>query len=535
MRRFLNKLMSDFRETSAARTARRAPRRASLQVEGLEDRLVLSTATIYRVTLPPPPLSTVTPQGPTLVVDALPGSVTFETGGLFPLPVPHVRQITFQADPHKPSELDVLDNGTLIPGGQVPIASVKNVLVNVAGLDTVNVDDSKGLPFVVGTTVALSGSGLLNSFNLTGSRTVSGDESYVEGVTADQASSLALGGVTFQLNSTIGSVTDSVKITGKLYVSAIGQKVSLSGSDGRTQTLYGLGPSGGSVLTYGNKNSVVLYQNAANANVSLNATAAAAGEQSFYLVLTALGDTANISGTPSTVTTNVWLYDSGQWVGLGANSGPVNIAGDSWSSATAAVYLGESLPQGGTTTGGIHADSVVISGHVAMTTAGIQANVNISQVPALIVDDSGNVTTQEHVTVSSAAADSMTISGTGLFGNGQVKVTDVYDFDEPKTLYDPSGPEEAEDGGWIYFQPIVSIRTGQLADTYSVAATARYAFDNFAINIDDYSKVGLSVMVSEATAGTTLHLILNNTFVARMRSRVDLALGIAQGGLDINR
>jgi hypothetical protein len=46
MRRFLNKLMSDFRSTEAARSARRAPRRAGLQVESLERREVLSVSSL---------------------------------------------------------------------------------------------------------------------------------------------------------------------------------------------------------------------------------------------------------------------------------------------------------------------------------------------------------------------------------------------------------------------------------------------------------------------------------------------------------
>ncbi len=55
MRRFLNKLVRDFRKTSTARGARRAPRRAPLGVEGLEDRLVLSTA-VPPGLVPPQPL-----------------------------------------------------------------------------------------------------------------------------------------------------------------------------------------------------------------------------------------------------------------------------------------------------------------------------------------------------------------------------------------------------------------------------------------------------------------------------------------------
>jgi hypothetical protein len=51
MRRFLNKLVSSFHSTNAVHFARRPPRRAALQVEGLEDRMVLSTATLNGSTL----------------------------------------------------------------------------------------------------------------------------------------------------------------------------------------------------------------------------------------------------------------------------------------------------------------------------------------------------------------------------------------------------------------------------------------------------------------------------------------------------
>jgi hypothetical protein len=46
MRRFLNKLLRDFRTTCTARNARRAPRRAPLQVESLEARMVLSSTSV---------------------------------------------------------------------------------------------------------------------------------------------------------------------------------------------------------------------------------------------------------------------------------------------------------------------------------------------------------------------------------------------------------------------------------------------------------------------------------------------------------
>jgi hypothetical protein len=48
MRRFLSSLASAFRTTNTARTTRRAPHRASLQLEGLEDRLALSTTPYFQ-------------------------------------------------------------------------------------------------------------------------------------------------------------------------------------------------------------------------------------------------------------------------------------------------------------------------------------------------------------------------------------------------------------------------------------------------------------------------------------------------------
>ena len=46
MRRILSNLFRGFRTTSTARGGRQTPRRVALQVEGLEDRMVLSTASL---------------------------------------------------------------------------------------------------------------------------------------------------------------------------------------------------------------------------------------------------------------------------------------------------------------------------------------------------------------------------------------------------------------------------------------------------------------------------------------------------------
>jgi hypothetical protein len=115
MLRFLSKLARQFQTATITRTPRRAPRRALLQLEGLEDRLVLSAAT---------------------------ASLTGST----PDVIAHrpSEQITFTGDKH-PGELDVLLGNRKL--GHFPIAKVQNVNVSLKSLDAVTVDDSRGFPF----------------------------------------------------------------------------------------------------------------------------------------------------------------------------------------------------------------------------------------------------------------------------------------------------------------------------------------------------------------------------------------------------
>src|SRR5439155_6382585 len=110
--------------------------------------------------------TTATQVGTALQVIADPGSVIFV--GPLHVPFRHVRQITFQTDPVQHGKFDVLDDGKPVVGAPFAIASIDRVNVSVAGLDAVNVDDSfNGLPFKLGTTVSLFGSGSFNSLNLT--------------------------------------------------------------------------------------------------------------------------------------------------------------------------------------------------------------------------------------------------------------------------------------------------------------------------------------------------------------------------------
>jgi hypothetical protein len=417
---------------------RRQSSSVTLQAEGLEDRMVLSSASLV---------------GSTLLVHADPGSfVRSRPGGPF---VAHFRDITLQADPLHPARVQVLDNGHKL--GEFAIAKVKRVDVSVAGLDSVIVNDSNGVPFAAGTTISLAGSGNFNSFTLTGSRTINGGETYIAG-NGSQAGSLKLGGSTYDFSSTIGSVTDSVKIASPaLDVEAFGRSVSLSGSNGVTQTLSGLSSGGaGDSLTFSHKDLVDLEMETANASATLNATAAAAGEQFFVVGLLNSNQGLHVNATPSTVATSAVASGQGDAVFLNGNSGRVFING---SSSTLAM-LGTGFGQTG-------------------VTSGIKADVSVEGVGRLAVTDPGNFSTQEHVNVTES-----TISGTGLFGNNAVVVD-----------YSTVG--------------LVQFATGGLADAYTIAGSKPSVTFPSPIEIDDNSRVSLNVTV-DLTSKSAVDLNVDN-------------------------
>ncbi len=363
MMRFLSKLARTFRTANTARPPRRAPRRAMLHLEGLEERVVLSTAT-----------PTVALHGSTLDV------IVHQPN----------EQITFSGD-KRPGQLDVfLGNKKL---GHFPIAKVHNVDVRLTNHDAVTVNDSHGFPFASGTTVSISGRGSSNSLTLTGSVPLNTGESYVAGNGALDGQ-LTLNGTTIEFSSAIHSVTDSLPVNHGLVVGAVGQVVSLNGSNGVTQTLSGLSKGGaGDSLTFSNKNAVDLQMNSDNEIAVLNAPAAADGEKIFGVQLFGSNDQVFINVTPSTVATSVDVNtNNASSVFLFANSGTVNILGNS----ATFVSLGQNL---------------------GLVTSGIQANVSVVGAKQLEIVDSGNNTTQENVTVTES-----TITGTGLFGNNAVQV-----------------------------------------------------------------------------------------------------------------
>jgi hypothetical protein len=471
MRRFFGKLLkrvSNLRTTNTARTTRQGPRRACLQVETLEGRLLMST------------LTTVKLSGTTLHVDAAPGFAGPSAPGH---PNVHLRQITFEVDPRQPTKLEILDNGT--PLARYFMSSIKEVDVSLPGLDEVIMDDSNGQPFAPKTQVLLTGNRTNSVLDLTGSQSVIG-ETYFGGDRSQHAS-VALGsvvggagGYSIQFSSAIDSVTDSVTTTVSPLVETHGLNVTLSSQDDGTQTFSGLnsGGSGGGTYTFSNKQFIGLDMFSANASLILNATAAAAGEHELDVALLGAGESVHINATPSTVTTSVVAFEDAASVSLVANSGSVSINGNF---STTVVTVGQS---------GQGLNSLA-------TTAGINANVSVIGVRSLIVADNGNTTTQENVTVTES-----TISGRGLFGNDAVKLT-------------YSNTKE------------VIIRTGQLADGYLVAGSKPGATFRSQIEFADFSKVGLNV-IAFVDAGSLLNLGLGNLFASP--NTASLYIAAAAGG-----
>src|SRR5438270_37911 len=125
MLRFLSKLMRPFQTAHTARTPRRAPRRTLLQLEGLEDRRLLSaaTATLHN--------------------------------GILDVTVDRPHELITFTGAKRPGKLDVfLGKHTLL--GQFSRAAVTQTRVSLKSLDAVTVDYSHGDPFQSDTGVFFS-------------------------------------------------------------------------------------------------------------------------------------------------------------------------------------------------------------------------------------------------------------------------------------------------------------------------------------------------------------------------------------------
>jgi hypothetical protein len=395
-------------------------------LEALEDRMVLSSANLFP---------------PTLLIIADPG-----------------RTILLQKDLVDPTKLDVKDGATLL--GQFPIAAIKSVGVQVAGNDTIKVDDSNGFPLAPLTTVSLFGSGVNNSLQLQGSQAIN-SEQYIGGNTS-LLTSLSLAGVKFQLSGVVATVIDEIPNTGTLFVQTTSPSVALNNVSGPAEEFIDLATAGqgGSTLIVAGKALVVLDEGADNAGVSLNTTVADPALHGVNVNLFGKNATLSINASPSSVNTVVQAIGQTEQVDLRANSGFVNILGNS----TTGVFLGS--------------NPFVLSNSV---TSQINQGVFVGGVGSFVLADGGNGTTNEQVTVTEA-----TIAGTGLFGNSSVVVR-----------YSGTSPD---------------IFTGRLSNTYTVAPSHPGARFQKPIFISDkFLSSVLSVLVAvDAQSGLTLHLFNQN-------------------------
>jgi hypothetical protein len=349
LHRFLRNLFGFVGTTRTAQPIRHTGRRANLRLEHLEDRMVPTT---------------VTSGGSTLLVDCTPNRV-----------------IRFE---QAPGQIVISDNVQGVVG-RVNRSAFQTIVIAAQGQDVVDIDDSNGMPFLLGQTINLNGGGTNNVVDLFGSRSIDTGASYSVGGTTSTATTLVEDNLTFHLAGNITQVIDTLQDTGgPLTVSTGGNGVILSGSSGE-QTLSNLGLGGGGTFTFAHKSQVVLNENAAFTRVFLEAREAATSEQSFTLHMNAQDDSTSVFATPSDFVTNVQAAGNDETVNVEAASGNLNIGG-------------------GNTT------------DVNLAGAGIQAFVKVNDVADLIVTNTG--TTAQNVTVTTAA-----VFGTGLFGNNSAEVS----------------------------------------------------------------------------------------------------------------
>jgi hypothetical protein len=347
---FLSNLVRGFRTAKTARPARRTQRHANLRLEGLEERMV------------PTGISTI---GTTLNVNCTQGRI-----------------ITFQQA--SPTVFSISDN---VQGqvAQVNRSFFKNVNIIVQGQDTIDVNDSNGMPFLLGTAITAEGFGTNNALDLFGNRAIATGATYTVANTTATNSTLVEDNLTFTMTRAITSVDDVLQDTGgPLVVNTSSNDVILT-TTGIEQELLNLGSGGGGKLTFAGKSQVVLNENAAFTQTFLEARTAAAGEQIFTLQMNAQNDSASVFATPGSIPTVVRANGNGEIVNVQAATGILNILG---SSSTTDVNLAG---------------------------AGIQGFVSVNGVADLVVTNTG--TAAQNVTVTQDA-----IFGTGLFGTSTAEV-----------------------------------------------------------------------------------------------------------------
>jgi hypothetical protein len=433
MRQFLKNLFRDLR-TTKTRPERRTPR-TSLKLEGLEDRLVPA----HLISTPP-------------LVDQ---SLTIS-------PAPS-QMILFKAIGGGQAEEYNYSTGRSF---DYTIASFNSVNIELQGNNIVHIDDSNGMPFSPGATIGLTGTGELLLY---GSHIIQGNELYVAGGAPWTSGEIVMDSlnVTFNLGTGIGSVVDSIPITGTFDVQTSGTGVQLTSNAGYGpyQQLSGLGNGGGGWMEFSNKPTVTLEEYSENATVFLDTTTAAPEERNFNLNMHEADDNTTIDMTPSNVVTNVTTnfapVANNASVTVWGNADPVIINGNSSTEVSVGYPLGNGLD----------------------TTRGIKANVSVVGASSLSLSDDGNDLSHENVKVTN-----YTISGSGLFGSNAVTL-----------FYGDVGS--------------VGLLTGQLADTYDVLGSNFTSQINITDFSDDYFQTNVDV---NSGSHLNLHLSNDTSHIARV-------------------
>jgi hypothetical protein len=452
-----------------AQRGRRAQGRVPLQVEGLEDRLVMTAANplsttsllhvnLGSVALTPPVVrafSPVSQNGSTLNVNANAGDGVF-----------------FQSTTN--GQLSVVyegSNGNIV--STFNPASINTVVLTLPGNNSVTVDDSFGIPFDPGTRINLFGAGAASNidyFTLQGNRGLATSESYVEGPAINTVSLQNLN-LTFQMSGFVPHVTDTLQITGDYQVSTSDLFTQLNDASMGQQYLQGLNNTGGIAhsLYFSGKPWVELDQTGVG-NVSVNSTQPESTEQQLTVQLHAASETATISQTPSSVPTQVFYaptaINSNDSVAVLGNSGPVTIDAVSGTSVTLGFAGNEN--------------------HQTDSTKGIQANITVSGATSMTLADDGDpATTPQNVRITENS-----ISATGGFGN-----PGLFGNDGVTVSY--------------YGVQFLNLVTGQAGGTYTVQASQPGAtfFSQINIQSDFIFFFTANVYVD---AGSHLNLSLYN-------------------------
>jgi hypothetical protein len=440
MFRFLNNLLRNFHTNNTASRKRKPARRPQtrrLGLEALEDRAVpsamaLASSSIVQTQVAPLVSRTFNFQ---------PGLTIIRSDGAGDTVVSPAGQASFQYPTASTGSVSILMHST-----------------NAACV--VEVDDSNGMPFAQFTSISVSDSGNNGFLNLTGSRTVAGNETFAAGGMSGAFGTILLDNLVFSLKNTSTGVFDSLPITGTLDVPTFGAHPQLvSYGPGGQNYFSGLAASGGAgnYFAFSNIPTVVVDAYAANAGVFLDNPDAAVGEHYFTVNMRYTGQTTTMNQTPKDVTTVVNSDASNTNAALWGNFGPVIIDGNS----STAVNIGYPFSSTGT------------------ITSGIEANVTVEGGASMIVNNSGNTKTFENVKVTEQS-----ISGSGLFGSNNVTL---------------------QYGGIR----AVSILTGQLADGYTIAPSSANAVFFGTLTISSTSSWAFHVNVA-VNAASDLNLTLFN-------------------------